>query len=231
MAHILAVDDDPVVREAIRHVLTNDGHLVSTATNGQEALDILTRSRPDLIILDILMPETDGLDVCRRIRADPYLAKLPIIFLTSKNRPSDVAEGLNAGGDDFLSKSSIMIELPARINALLRRMPGGPLDPESEHIVLGDLRLHTIRPEIQVGDRRVELTPVEHRILHYLMMQADRPASTDRLLQDLWGYAPGTGDPKLVRVSIARLRAKVEPKPSDPQYILNVRGRGYLIKG
>lgn len=230
MAHLLAVDDDPVVRETIKHVLIDSGHLVSLAANGQEALDMIARSRPDLVILDIIMPEINGLEVCRRIRADPYLAKLPIIFLTSKNRPNDVAEGLNAGGDDFLSKSAIRIELPARIHALLRRMPGGPLDPESEHIVFGDLRLHTICPEVQVGDQRVELTPIEHRILHYLMMRADQPTPTDQLLQDIWGYHPGTGDPKLVRVSIARLRAKIEPNPDNPQYILNVRGRGYLFK-
>ena len=231
MADILAVDDDPVVRETIRHVLSECGHSVSLATDGQQALDMLHRAPADLVILDIMMPEINGLDVCRRIRADPYLAKLPVIFLTSKDRPTDVAEGLNAGGDDFLSKTAIRIELPARLQALLRRMPGGFLDPDSDNLVLGDMKLHTVLLELEIGDRRFQLTPVEHRLMHYLMIQNGQPASTDQLLEDVWGYHEGTGDPKLVRVAIARLRAKIEPKPDDPQYILNIRGRGYLLIG
>jgi two-component system response regulator MtrA len=231
MAHILAVDDDPVVREAIRHVLIECGHVVTVVTNGQQALDTLRRIHPDLVILDIMMPEISGLEVCRRIRADPYLAKLPVIFLTSKDRPTDVAEGLNAGGDDFLSKTAIRIELPARLQALLRRMPGGFLDPDSDYLVLGDMKLHTVLLEVDIGDRHIQLTPVEHRLMRYLMGQNGQPASTDQLLEEVWGYHEGTGDPKLVRVSIARLRAKIEPQPDDPQYILNIRGRGYLLNG
>ena len=231
MAHILAVDDDPVVREAIRHVLLECGHSVSLATDGQQALEMLHRARPDLVVLDIMMPEVNGLDVCRRIRADPYLAKLPVIFLTSKDRPTDVAEGLNAGGDDFLSKAAIRIELPARLQALLRRMPGGFLDPDSDYLVLGDIKLHTVLLELRIGDQRFQLTPVEHRLMHYLIIQNGQPVSTGQLLKEVWGYHEGTGDPKLVRVSIARLRAKIEPQPDNPQYILNIRGRGYLLNG
>ena len=230
MPHILVVDDDRTVRETVKHVLLDSDYQISEATNGLEALEMIARTRPDLIILDIMMPELDGLEVCRRIRADPYYAKLPIIFLTSKDRSTDVAKGLNVGGDDFVSKSAIRIELPARIHALLRRIPGGSLDLESDHIVHGELRLHTVLLEAQLGERRVELTPIEHRLLHYLMTHAGQPTATDQLLQDVWGYHPGTGDPKLVRVTIARLRAKIEPHPDNPQYLLNIRGRGYLIK-
>jgi DNA-binding response OmpR family regulator len=230
MPYILVVDDDLVVRETVRHVLLDFGYQISAATNGLEALDMIAHTRPDLIILDVVMPDLDGFEVCRRIRADPYFAKLPIIFLTSKDRPTDVAEGLNAGGDDFVSKAAIRIELPARIHALLRRIPGGSLDLGSDHVVHGELQLHTVLLEVQVGERRVELTPVEHRLLHYLLKQAGQPIATDQLLQDVWGYHPGTGDPKLVRVTIARLRAKIEPHPENPQYLLNIRGRGYLIK-
>jgi DNA-binding response OmpR family regulator len=200
------------------------------ATGGQEALDMIAHTRPDLVILDVIMPELDGFEVCRRIRADPYFARLPIIFLTSKDRPTDVAEGLNAGGDDFVSKAAIRIELPARIHALLRRIPGGTLDLVSDHIVLGDLQLHTVLPEVQVGERHVELTPIEHRLMHYFLTHAGQPIATEQLLQDVWGYHPGTGDPKLVRVTIARLRTKIEPHPDAPQYLLTIRGRGYLIK-
>jgi len=202
---------------------------VSVASNGQAALDLIARQRPDLVILDIIMPGMDGLEVCRRIRADPFLAKLPILFLTAKGRPSDVAQGLNLGGDDFLIKPFAAVELPARVHALLRRAPGGPLDPEADYLVVGHLRLHSTRSEVQVVERLVQLRPVEHRLLHYLMMQAGQPVSTEQLLEDVWGYPPGTGDPQLVRVHIANLRAKIEPQPDAPRYIRNVRGRGYLI--
>jgi DNA-binding response OmpR family regulator len=228
--HILVVDDDHIVRETVKHVLLESGYQISEATNGLGALESIARTRPDLILLDVMMPDLDGFEVCRRLRADPYSAKLPIIFLTSKDRPTDVANGLNAGGDDFVSKAAIRIELPARIHALLRRIPGGSLDLESDHVVHGELQLHTVLLEAQVGERRVELTPVEHHLLHYLLKHAGQPIATDQLLQDVWGYHPGTGDPKLVRVTIARLRAKIEPHPENPQYLLNIRGRGYLIK-
>jgi DNA-binding response OmpR family regulator len=229
MAHILAVDDDTQVLHSISRVLEDAGFRVSVASSGQEALDLIARQRPDLVVLDIVMPEMSGLEVCQRIRADPFSAKLPIMFLTVKGRPSDVAQGLDVGGDDFLVKPFEVIELPARVRALLRRAPGGVLDTESEYLVVGDLRLHSNRPEVQVDERLVQLTPAEHRLLHYLMLHAGRPVSTDRLLEDVWEYLPGTGNPKLVHVHIVNLRAKIEPQPGAPRYVRTVRGRGYVV--
>ncbi len=231
VANILVVDDDAQVLRAIARVLEDAGHAVTTALSGEEALSLVRRQRPDLIVLDIIMPEMDGLEVCRRIRADPFLAKIPILFLTAKSRPTDAAQALDAGGDDFLTKPFEVVELPARIRALLRRAPGGPLDAEAEYLVVGDLRLHTTRPELYVGDRQVTLTAMEHRLLHYLMLHAGQPIPTEQLLETVWGYPTGTGNPKLVHVHILNLRGKIEREVDDPAYIRNVRGRGYLIGG
>lgn len=231
MAHILAVDDDEPVLRSVRRVLENAGFTVTTASSGQQALDVIAHTRLDLIVLDIIMPGIDGLEVCRRIRADPFTARLPILFLTAKGRPTDIAQGLDAGGDDFLTKPFEVVELPARVRALLRRAPGGTLDTESEYLVIGDLKLHAKRAEVHVGERAVELTSIEHQLLYYLMLHAGQPVPAIQLLRDVWQYPVGTGDPILVRVHIGNLRAKIEPKPDSPRYILNVRGRGYVLNG
>jgi two-component system alkaline phosphatase synthesis response regulator PhoP len=229
MSHILAVDDEPLVLQTIHLILEDVGYSVSMAASGREALDLVTSQRPDLIILDIIMPEIDGIEVCRRIRADPFTSKLPVMFLTAKGRPADVARGLDAGGDDYLIKPFEVIELPARVRALLRRAPSKSLDTEAEYLVAGDLKIHEKHLEAWIGDRQVKLTIVEHQLLHYLMLHAGQPVAVDHLLRDVWGYEAGTGNPKLVQVHIARLRAKIEQQSDRPQYIRNVRGRGYLI--
>jgi DNA-binding response OmpR family regulator len=229
MGHILAVDDEAPVLRSVKRVLEKAGFTVITANSGQEALDMIAKQKPDLVVLDIIMPDMDGLEVCRRIRADPFTAKLPIMFLTAKGRPSDVAQGLDAGGDDFLTKPFEVLELPARVRALLRRAPGGLLDAQSDYLSVGELKLHTSRREAQVKERVIELTSVEHQLLHCLMMHAGQPVSTEQLLNEVWQYPPGTGDPILVRVHIANLRAKIEDEADKPRYIRNVRGRGYLL--
>jgi DNA-binding response OmpR family regulator len=231
MGYILAVDDDEPVLRSVKRVLENADFTVRTASNGQDALKMIAHERPDLVVLDIIMPGLDGLEVCRRIRADPYIAKVPILFLTAKGRPNDVAQGLDAGGDDFLTKPFEVVELPARVRALLRRAPGGALDTEAEYLTVGDIKLHATRAEVHVGERAVELTSIEHQLLHYLMLHAGQPIPALQLLRDVWQYPVGTGDPILVRVHIGNLRAKIEPQPDTPRYILNVRGRGYVLNG
>ncbi len=231
MGYILAVDDDEPVLRSVKRVLENAGFTVNTAANGQEALKMIERERPDLVVLDIIMPGIDGLEVCRRIRADPFIAKVPILFLTAKGRPSDIAQGLDAGGDDFLTKPFEVVELPARVRALLRRAPGGVLDTDGEYLTVGDIKLHATRAEVHIGERAIELTSIEHQLLHYLVLHAGQPIPALQLLRDVWQYPVGTGDPILVRVHIGNLRAKIEPQPDTPRYILNVRGRGYVLNG
>jgi len=229
MANILAVDDEAQVLRSIGRILKDAGHTVNLASSGEQALEHIRQQRPDLVVLDIVMPEMDGIEVCKRIRADPFLAKLPIIFLTAKGRPNDIAHGLDAGGDDYLTKPFEILELPARIRALLRRAPGGTLDPEAEYLEIRDLRLHSSRFEVWVAEQSIQLTPIEHRLLHCLMIHAGQPVATDQLLMNVWEYPAGVGDPKLVQVHVANLRAKIEPEPANPRYIRNVRGHGYVV--
>ncbi|MBN1312550.1 MAG: response regulator transcription factor [Anaerolineae bacterium] len=229
MGYILVVDDDEDVLTSIVQVLEEADYTVKSASGGQAALDLIARQLPDLVVLDILMPEMDGLEVCRRIRADPFTSKLPVIFLTARGRATDIVQGLDTGGDDYLTKPFEVIELPARIRALLRRAPGGQLEAGEEYLTVGELKIHLKLTEVHVGDRLIELTPVEHRLLHCLMVHAGQPVSIDQLLQEVWGYPPGVGDPNLVHVHIVKLRGKVEPDSEQPQIIRNLRGRGYVV--
>ena len=228
MTHILAVDDDATVLHSVRRVLEKAGFTVTVASNGREALALIARQRPDLVVLDIIMPEMDGLEVCRRIRADPFIARLPILFLTSRAGPTISRKGWMLAATT-LTKPLRWSELPARVRAC---SPGaGALDVEAEHLIVGELKLHSIRSEVHVGDRLVNLTSVEHQLLHYLMQHPAQPVAAEQLLEDVWQYPKGTGDPILVRVHIANLRAKIEPEPDTPRYIRNVRGRGYMLTG
>lgn len=229
MSNILVVDDDPQVLKSIRRVLEDAAFEVDATTSGTEALATMAQERPALVILDIIMPEMSGIEVCKRLRADPYLADLPVIFLTAKGRPVDVAEGLDIGADDYLVKPFEVVELPARVRALLRRTAGGTLDVQSDRLQVGTLSIDKQKPEVWRHEEPIELTPIEHRLLHYLMMHAGQPMSIAQLLQDVWEYPKGVGDPKLVRVHIVNLRNKIEPNPEKPEYVLNIRGRGYMV--
>lgn len=230
MAYVVVVDDDTAILDSISQILKDAGHQVKTTTDALHALELIGREQPDLVILDILMPDINGIDICRRLRADPFLSRLPIIFLTAKSRPRDIVFGLDAGGDDYLVKPFNAIELPARVNALLRRTPGSTLDSQAQALTVDQLRLHLTSLDLDIGERRVRLTPIEHHVMYYLMQHVRQPVTTEQLLEEVWGYAPGQGDPQLVRVHITNLRNKLAFTPEDPYYIHNLHGRGYLIR-
>jgi len=229
MRHILVVDDDRVVQQVVTMALRGHGYRVTIAQSGAEALDIIAQQHPDLIILDIIMPDLDGFEVCRRIRANPFTGKIPILFLTSRDRPADRARGLDAGSDDFLSKSAISTQLLARVRAILRRLAPEDSSYDQHAIAVGGVRLYATQREVEIGDQVITLTPVEHRLLGYLMVHAQQPVSTQQLLEHVWDYPPSTGDSKVVRVTINRLRAKLEPYLETVPYIKNIRGQGYMI--
>ena len=229
MARILAVDDDPDVLLAVQRVLEEDRHSVVSVRSGAEGLDALSRETFDMVVLDVIMPEMSGVEVCRRIRGNPMFARLPVLFLTARGRPNEIVEGLDAGADDYLVKPFAVIELPARVRALLRRGPSGPLNPDVDRLSTGSLVLYSSKLDAEVDNRTVSLTPIEHRLLHMLMMNVGRPMPAERLLEDVWEYPPGVGDPRLVRVHITNLRAKLQPDPDGPDYIINLHGQGYMI--
>ena len=233
MANIVLVDDDRDLSWALRKSLCDEGHEVLIANDGTEALAVAQRQRPDLIVLDINMPRMDGLTVCHRLRRDPRLAAVPILFLTVRGATEDRIEGLDEGGDDYLAKPFDLEELKARVRALLRRAPSAPESAAEQEdrrsleagAVVLDLRSH----EVRVAKKVVPLTPTEFDLLHYFMVSPNEVFSARQLLQQVWGYPPQTGDPSLVRGYIKTLRAKIEPDPTHPAYIRTVPRHGYLF--
>jgi DNA-binding response OmpR family regulator len=235
MARILLVDDEKDLVWAVRHSLSDEGYEVLTAYDGVEALTVARRHPPDLVILDVVMPRLDGLQVCRRLRRDPVLATVPILFLTVRSAIEDRIKGLDEGGDDYLVKPFDLGELKARIRALLRRVQfvqeRGP-EPEGQVTLLevGPFTLDLNTSQVRVGEKTAQLTPVEFDLLYYLMNHPGEVFSTQQLLRQVWGYPAGTADPSLVRWHIKNLRTKLESDPFNPVYIRTVPHHGYMFE-
>lgn len=226
MVHILAVDDDNEVLETVGRVLRHEAYEVSLATSAAQALTVLEKRVPDLLVLDIMMPEMDGVTLCRQLRRDSRFIPLPILFLTAKGSTDDIVNGLDAGADDYVVKPFELAELRARIAALLRR---GVRDKKSDAVLqLNDLRLDSDTYQVWVEDTPVQLTSTEHRLLRYLMEHPNQALSPSHLLQAVWEYPPNTGDPDLVRAHVRNLRAKIE-KGARRKYIRTIHGVGYMI--
>ncbi len=230
MALILVVDDDEDVVKMIQINLTQGGHQVLWANNGYEALQRAYRQRPDLVLLDIAMPEMDGIEVCRRLRASPATAPIPILFLTASAGIESKIASFDAGADDYLVKPFNLQELNLRVKALLRRGFAKPLEAPPR-LIVGALSLNCHNFELTVGDKTVLLTPVEFELLYFLMSHAGRVFSSKQLLREVWQYPPGTGSPELVRAHIRNLRTKIEPDPKSPVYLKTVGRFGYAIHG
>jgi DNA-binding response OmpR family regulator len=230
MSFVMAVDDDPDVLETLGRVLEYEQFEIQLASSGKEALKILQGVVPDLLILDILMPEMDGITVCTRVREDSRFTALPILFLTAKGGTEDVVAGLDAGADDYIIKPFEIAELRARVYALLRRSKrGGMLVPTPlPSLQIKDLRLDTEMYRAFVQDRSVPLTSTEYRLLRYMMENSDQALTLGDLLQSVWDYPPNTGDPDLVRAHIRNLRKKLEPG-GEQIYIRTVHGIGYMV--
>ena len=235
MVRILVADDEQDLAWAVRRSLCNEGYEVLCAYNGAEALALALRDRPDLVILDIVMPGLDGLEVCRRLRQSPALASVPVLFLTVRDSIQDRIEGLDAGSDDYLVKPFDLGELKARVRALLRRTrlgaEGAPGFPAQESVlVVGSLTLYLNLPQVTVGEKTVQLTPTEFALLHYLMLHPDRALSSATLLRDVWGYRSEEAASSVVRWHVKNLRAKIEPDPAHPVYICTLPHHGYMLR-
>jgi DNA-binding response OmpR family regulator len=226
MAHILAIDDEKNIRDLIKRGLV--GHEVTTAADGLAGLEEARRSTPDLILLDVTMPGMTGFEVCRRIRTMPELVATPVVFLTARGSLDDKLEGFDAGADDYVPKPFDMRELEMRVRAVLRRARP---HAAAEVLQVKGLTLNMRTREASSDANTAILTPTEFSLLEYMMQRPGEILPTHRLLEEVWEYPPGVGDPALVRMHIRNLREKLEDEPSQPQLILTVGRQGYVVHG
>jgi len=228
VAYILAVDDEIDMLGTLTRALSREGYEIARTTSANDAWHKILIRRPDLLILDIMMPGMDGLQLCRMLRGDTRFIDLPILFLTAKGDTEDVINGLDAGGDDYVVKPFELAELTARVRALLRR--GQREESKNPVLEMGDVRLDSDTYQVQVAGNMIQLTATEHRLLRYLMEHPNQALSPQRLLEAVWDYPPHTGDPDLVRAHIRNLRAKLDKgKSEDQQFIRTIHGVGYMI--
>ena len=226
--NILIVDDDPPTVKWTSFLLRDEGYEVITADNGRAALEMVERYSPDLIILDVMMPQIDGLEVCRRIR---QTMDVPIIILSAKGETADKVTGLQLGADDYLAKPFEPAELLARIKAVLRRSEVfSAVGDTKSQVAVGGVRLDPVNNRVILPEgREVDLTPIEFRLLHVLMRNAGRVLNHDYLLANAWGY-DYEGYSNQIAVYMRRLRAKIEKDPANPEYLITVRGLGYKFE-
>jgi DNA-binding response OmpR family regulator len=219
---ILVVDDEPIVTEVVERYLVRDGYRVTVVHDGRAAIQSAAREAPDLIVLDLMLPGVDGLEVCRTIRAE---SKVPIIILSAKDEESDKILGLGLGADDYLAKPFSPRELVARVQAVLRRSASTPPEP-GDQLRYGALKINPKARAVELADRTVELTAKEFDLLYFLARHPGQVFSREQLLDQVWDYT-FAGDASTVTVHVRRLREKVEADPVRPRYVKTVWGVGY----
>jgi len=225
-SRILLVDDEPAVQTLLAYPLRKDGYEVVSATDGRQALDRFAEGRFDLVVLDIMLPKIDGIEVCRRIRTR---SQVPIIMLTAKDDEIDKVVGLEMGADDYITKPFSVREFRSRVRAALRRAEMGGRVSISEPIVAGDLEIDLERRAVTVRGESVTLTYVEFEVLTALAGSPGRVFTREILLGRLWGDSKYR-DPRTIDVHIRHLREKVEVDPSTPEHLFTVRGVGYRFR-
>ncbi|HWJ02231.1 MAG TPA: response regulator transcription factor, partial [Verrucomicrobiae bacterium] len=214
------------IQELLKFNLEKQGFLVSLADNGGQALAMAAEIEPDLIMLDIMLPGMDGLEVCKLLRQNPKLSSIPVIMLTARSEEMDKVLGLELGADDYITKPFSPRELVARVKARLRRHSG---PPDGNLIKIGDLQIDTERFMASVRGQQIDLTPKEMELLKFLAGKPGKVFARDYLLEKIWGY-DFAGDSRTVDVHIRHLRQKVEADPANPQIIETVRGVGYRFR-
>jgi DNA-binding response OmpR family regulator len=224
---VLVVDDDAKTVELVRLYLTRDGYKVITASDGNEALRIAREARPDLIVLDLMLPGCDGVEVCRTLRQE---SEVPIIMLTARTTEDDKLAGLEVGADDYVTKPFSPKELAARVRAVLRRLPEESVRRGPQEIRSGDLVVDLVKHEVSLAGRALQLTPVEFKLLGVLAREPGRTFSRAQLIEKVLGY-DFEGFDRTIDVHILNLRRKLEDDPSRPRYICTVYGAGYKFTG
>jgi two-component system KDP operon response regulator KdpE len=228
-ATILVIDDDKLTARIISDQLGGEGYEIHVAHDGQEGLRQMYAHRPDLIILDLMMPKMDGWTTCRRIRE---VSNVPIIMLTAKDRPQDVIRGLDEGADEYVTKPFEVNVLLARVRAVLRRVSLTPAEPQKEEVSYSDdyLTFNPVDRRVMVNGELVKLTPTEYSLLALLIKNSGRVLPYRKLLEQVWGWEY-IDDVDYLRVYIWHLRRKLEPDPKSPRYVLTEHGVGYRFEG
>jgi two-component system, OmpR family, KDP operon response regulator KdpE len=225
---ILVADDDPQLLRLVTRNLQFEGYEVLPASDGQQALEQIEAQRPDLVLLDVMMPKLDGFSVCHRVRE---FSAVPIILVTARGQEQDKIRGLDLGADDYLTKPFSVDELLARVRAVLRRAQFTAIDQAHAlrtTMIIGDLIIDYAQHLVRMAGEEITLTPIEYRLLAYLAQNAGRVVTQDLLLEHVWG-AEYVGESHMLQVNINRLRRKLEADPARPRYILTKVGIGYLL--
>ena len=223
---VLVVDDEPTVREVVVGYLRRDGHDVAEAGDGNKALDLLVSDPPDLVVLDMMLPGVNGLDILRRVRST---SDIPVIMLTARAEESDRVAGLELGADDYVVKPFSPRELAARVNGVLRRTSardGNTPQP----LEFGDLHIDPLAREVHLEGRLIEMTPKEFDVLVFLANSPRQVFSRAQLLEQVWQSSPDWQDPATVTVHVRRIRNKIEVDPENPRWITTVWGVGYRFE-
>jgi DNA-binding response OmpR family regulator len=226
MTTILIVDDEPIVCEVVGQYLRQDGFTVEVAADGHEALHRFAAARPDLVLLDLMLPGIDGLEVCRRMRAQ---SNVPIIMLTAKGDETDTVIGLGVGADDYVAKPFSPREVVARVKAVLRRVNAPPAPATGDALRFGTLTIRPDRRQVEVAGHNVDLTAREFDLLVFLTAHPGQVFSRDELLDKVWDWTYAS-DGGTVTVHVRRLRQKIEADPERPRYIKTVWGVGYKFE-
>jgi len=223
---ILVVDDERKIVTVLKGYLEQAGFGVVTAGDGQMALTTFRHQRPDLVILDLMLPGIDGLDVCRILRRE---STVPIIMLTARAEEADRLIGLELGADDYIVKPFSFRELVSRVRAALRRAYGELAAAGGERVSFGDVVVDLQRMRAEKAGQNVQLTPTEYRLLRHLVTHPDQVFSRDSLLEIVWGYDSGVDSQRTVDVHVRHLREKLEGDPAVPRWLVTVRGAGYMF--
>ncbi|GCE26204.1 DNA-binding response regulator [Dictyobacter alpinus] len=234
---VLVVDDEDNIIELIRLGLRYEGFQVEVASDGEQGIALAQRIDPDLVILDVMMPGIDGLEVCRRLRSNPTTRDVPVLMLTAKDEVGDRILGLQTGADDYLTKPFDFYELLERIKAILRRQSRSKSsqrensgEDAAQVLQFGDLRMNTATREVTRSGRQIELTATEYNLLHLFMSHPRQVLDRQTILNRVWGY-DFLGETNIIEVYVRYLREKIEESPSSPRLIVTVRGVGYVLKG
>lgn len=222
---VLIADDDFDTLDIVAYVLRREGFIVVTAVDGKQAVQRWESDKPDLVILDVVLPKVNGFEICHKIRNQ---SSVPVLMLTARDRDDDVVRGLDLGADDYIVKPFSYKQLLARIRAALRRTGNNNSVKQTDQLTVGDMVIDVESHEVSRGGRSVRLTPLEFRMLYCLAVNSGRLVSTSKLIEYVWGFKDG-GDANLLKTHICHIRRKLGLQSGKPGYIKNVPGTGYAI--